>query len=563
MGTKEDDMNQYVAAKLSIVILAAAVAGCAAARGKAPPAPEEPARRPAPLFSDLGSHHHPITTGSQMAQRYFDQGLTLAYGFNHAEAVRSFEACIAHDRAAAMCHWGKAFALGPNINAPMPAENVAPAWEALDQAKRHARGASKQERAYIDALATRYEKDPPEDRSRLDRDFADAMRKVADEFPDDLDARTLAAEAAMNTIPWDYYLPDGKAKPLANEIVAMLESVLARDPNHIGAIHFYIHAVEASSTPERAEPYADRLADLCPGAGHLVHMPSHIYYRVGRYNDATEINVRAAKADESYITQCKAQGFYPAMYYPHNVHFLLASAMEEGRSELAIANAKKLYDLMSDEQFEEYPILEEFRPIYWYTLARFGKWQEILEQPPPKETLRFSRAMRHYVRGRAYVGLGKSREAEQELRALREIADDPDLTELRMQSGSTAAQLLGIARHVLAASLWQQRGRTDAAASDLKMAIAIQDALPYTEPPPWYFPVRLQLGALLLRARRFAEAEEVYRAALDKNRENGWALYGLAASQRALGQAQAASETQARFARAWARADVEPTLTYR
>jgi len=546
--------------------LAAAVFvfGCSAHRehhsaDKSPP----PQTRPAPLFSDLGDHHHPITTESEMAQKYFDQGLTLAYGFNHAEAVRSFEAAAKHDPDCAMCYWGMAYALGPNINAPMSPENMPAAWEALQKAQKHARGASRRERAYIHALEKRYEKEPPADRAPLDRAFCDAMRKVAEQHPDDLDAQTIFAESAMDTMAWDYYQKDGSPKPLTHDVLATLEGVLRRDPEHIGSIHLYIHAVEASSTPERAEPYADRLGDLCPGAGHLVHMPSHIYYRVGRYNDATAANERAAKADESYITQCKAQGFYPAMYYPHNVHFLLASAMEEGRSELAIQNGKKLYDLMADSQFEEFPILEEFRPIYWYTLARFAKWKEILEQPAPKQTLRYSNAMWHYARGRAFVGLGKLGDAEKERDALAAIAADPQLAGFKMQSGSTAGQLMSIARHVLDASIAEARGRTDDAVSNLRAAVEIQDSLPYTEPPPWYFPVRHALGATLLKAKRTAEAEQVYRADLERNRGNGWALYGLAASLRAGGDGKDAAAADKRFKEAWARADVEPTVSYR
>jgi tetratricopeptide (TPR) repeat protein len=550
-----------VTAALAVTVL---VLGCSTRQERQPAqASAASAARPAPLFSDLGNHHHAITTKSEMAQKYFDQGLTLAYGFNHAEAVRSFEAAVKHDPECAMCYWGMSFALGPNINAPMSPENMPAAWEALQKAKKHARGASKRERAYIDALATRYEKQPPADRSPLDGAFCDAMREVAGRYPDDLDAQAIFAESGMDTMAWDYYQKDGSPKPLTNEVIATLERILKADPNHIGAIHYYIHAVEASSTPERAEPYADRLGALCPGAGHLVHMPSHIYYRVGRYNDATAANERAAKADESYITQCKAQGFYPAMYYPHNVHFLLASAMEEGRSELAIQNGKKLYDLMADTQFEEFPILEEFRPIYWYTLARFAKWNEILAQPAPKDTLRYSNAMWHYARGRAFVGLGKLKEARQERDALAAIAADPTLAAFKMQSGSTAGQLMSIARHVLDASIAEARGRIDDAVSDLRMAIAIQDALPYTEPPPWYFPVRHALGAALLKAKRTAEAEQVYRDDLERNRGNGWSLYGLAMSLRAQGHGRDAISADKLFKQAWARADVDPTVSYR
>lgn len=543
------------------LLTAFALAACAASTPERAPLPPE--ARPAPLFDGLGTHHHPISTESAVAQRYFDQGLALAYGFNHAEAVRSFEACAAHDPGAAMCSWGKAFALGPNIDSSMPPESIEPAWAALQEAKRHLARASTRERAYVEALETRYRENPPGDRAMLDLAFANAMREVARAHPDDLDARTLAAEAAMDTMPRAYYEPDGRPKPLTVELIAMLESVLAVDPSHVGAIHLYIRAVEPSSTPGRAEPYADRLAGLSPGVGHLVHAPSHIYYRAGRYHAATLANQRARAADEAYTTQCEAQGFRPAPSYPHNVYCLVASAMEEGRSELAIESGEKLADILSDERLDELPAPAELRPVYWYTLVRFAKWQDILAETPPSDTLELATAMWHYARGRAYVGLGKSREAEAELRALVKIAADEGLAKRRTESGATAGELMTIARHVLAAAIWAQRGRTDAAVSELETAVAVQDALPYSQPPPWYFPVRQQLGALLLKAGRGPEAEVVYRTDLERNPRNGWSLYGLTESLRSQGKLDDARIAEVEFERAWAHADVEPTVGYR
>jgi len=545
-------------------VLVSAVAGCSAKSTEKPSDAAAAASMPsAPLFTDLGSYHHEISTKSKTAQRYFDQGLTLCYAFNHAEAVRSFEAAAAADPKCAMCYWGASFALGTNINAPMAPENTKPAWEALKKAQANAKHASKHERAYIDALATRYADPAPADRHALDLAFADAMKKVAHNYPDDLDAVTIYAEATMDTMPWDYYQADGAPKPATKEAIAALESVMARDPNHIGAIHFYIHAVEASSTPERAEAPADRLGALVPGAGHLVHMPSHIYYRVGRYEDATAANERAAKADESYITQCRAQGFYPAMYYPHNVHFLTAAAAEDGRSELSIASAKKLYDLAPDSQFEAYPVLEDFRPVYWYALARFAKWNDILKQPAPKETLRFSTGMWHYARGLADVKLGRVQTAKKERALLAAIQADPKLIGFKLQSGSTADQLLGIAGNVLDAAIARADGKSSVEIAALEKAVAMQDALPYTEPPPWYFPVRHALGDALLRAKRPKEAEAVYRADLAKNRDNGWALYGLYEALEAQGDDADAAAVKKEFTAAWARADTKPTTAYR
>ena len=545
-------------------ILVSVVAGCSAKSTDKPADSGAASGMPsAPLFSDLGSYHHAISTKSKAAQKYFDQGLTLSYAFNHAEAVRSFQAASAADPKCAMCYWGESFALGTNINAPMAPENAKPAWDALKKAQANAKHASKKERAYIDALAKRYAEVPPANRLPLDIAFADAMQKVAERYPDDLDAVTISAEATMDTMPWNYYEADGTPKPAAKVAIADLESVLARDPNHIGAIHFYIHAVEASSTPERAEPYADKLGALVPGAGHLVHMPSHIYYRVGRYEDAATANEKAAKADESYITQCKAQGFYPAMYYPHNVHFLAAAAAEDGRSELSIASAKKLYDLAPDSQFEAYPVLEDFRPAYWYALARFAKWNEILKVPAPKPTLRYSTGMWHYVRGLASVKLGRLQTAKKERAMLAAIQADPKLIGFKLQSGSTADQLLGIAGNVLDAAIARAEGKSNVEIAALEKAVAMQDVLPYTEPPPWYFPVRHALGDALLRAKRPKEAEEVYRADLAKNRGNGWALYGLAEALEAQGDEADAAKVKAEFTTAWARADIKPTTAYR
>jgi tetratricopeptide (TPR) repeat protein len=569
-------------ARTALVALATAcalAAGCAPRRkAPAPPAKAPAATAPsahvhptesrrtlpegakAPLFRDLGDHHYAITTDSELAQRYFDQGLTLTYAFNHAEAVRSFREAARLDPDCAMCFWGEAYALGSNINAPMEASAVPEAWGALQKA-RGARGASERERALIAALAQRYAENPPADRSPLDRAYAAAMREVARSHPDDLDIQTLYAEAVMDTMPWNYHAADGSPKPEAAEIIAVLESVIARAPEHPGAIHYYIHAVEASSTPERAEAHADRLLGLVPGAGHLVHMPSHIYLRVGRYADASRANELAARADESYIAQCQAQGVYPAMYYSHNVHFLWASASFEGKSTVAIAAADKLVANLSPEGLAKYPFTEEFLPTDLYALARFGRWDEILARPAPDPRFGYATGVWHYVRGLALAGKGRLDEAGAEHRRVLEIAASKPMGELTFTSGSTPRKLLTIGAVDLGGRIASRRGDHGTAIALLKKAVSLQDALPYTEPPPWYFPEREALGDALLRAGRPKEAEAVYVEQLERTPRNGWSLYGLARSLRAQGRTEEAARVEDAFTVAWERADVPLTAS--
>ncbi|MGH9380008.1 MAG: hypothetical protein ACRD2Z_05295 [Thermoanaerobaculia bacterium] len=513
----------------------------------------------APLFQDLGSYSWPIDAAGELAQRYFDQGLILTYGFNHAEAVRAYREAQRLDPECAMCFWGEAYALGPNINLPMADDAVPQAFAASRRAIELA--ATAKERALAEALVERYAAEPVEDRAPLDAAFAAAMREVAREYPEDLDIQTLFAESLMTTMPWDYYQDDGSAKPETDEAVAVLESVLARSPNHAGAIHFYIHAVEPSAAPERAEAPADRLLRLVPGAGHLVHMPAHIYLRVGRYHDASKSNEMAAAADETYITQCRAQGFYPAAYYPHNVHFLWAVAAFEGRSEVSIEAARKVVTLIPEEMVADVPILEELLPTHLFGLARFGDWDAILEQPAPAPNYRYLTGIWHYTRGLARLGRDEIEPAEEELARLREIAELGDLKELVLVSGSSAAALLGIAVDDLAGRLAAARGDYDAAIDRLRDAAEAQDALPYTEPPPWYFPQREALGEVLLRAGRPAEAAAVYREQLELTPRNGWSLFGLARSLEAQGRQNDAVAVERRLRDAWALADVELTAS--
>lgn len=512
--------------------------------------------RPAPLFDDLGDHHASVTTVSVEAQRYFDQGLVLNYGFNHAEAVRSFRAAQRLDPACAMCFWGEAMALGPNINKPMDPADAPAARAAIDRALALAAQVTPRERALIEAMSLRYAVPAPADRSALDAAFANAMAGVAARYPNDLDTVTLYAEALMDLMPWDYYDADGRAKPRTDDVVAVLEGVLARNPDHPGAIHLYIHIVEPSSTPARAEAGADRLADLVPGSGHLVHMPSHIYLRVGRYKDATAINERAAAADESYIEQCRAQGFYPALYYPHNLHFLWYTASLEGRSEAAIAAARKLADNVPAGLIGDIPLIEQFLAVPQYGLIRFARWDAVLAEPEPRREHRFAHAMWQAARAVAYGARGEVEAARAAATAHAAEAGAYG-ADAYQTYGYPADVLLAIAGRLAAAGVAGAEGRDDAVIAALEAAVALEDGLPYMEPPYWFFPNRQLLGAALLARGRAAAAEAVYRADLERVPLNGWSLSGLAAALDAQGRGEEATTVREQLAQAWQDADVD------
>jgi tetratricopeptide (TPR) repeat protein len=524
-----------------------------------------PAGQVSPLLGNLGSHHHAITTASELAQRYFDEGLILVFGFNHPEAIRSFRDALTLDPACAMCAWGIALALGPHINAPsMDPPAQAEAWEALQRAVALAPAATPAEQAYIQALTARYSPTPVPDRSALDVAYADAMREVVRQFPDDLDAATLFAEALMDIMPWGYWTADGQPTQYTDEIVATLESVMARAPNHPGANHYYIHAVEASQTPERAVPAAERLETLVPGAGHLVHMPAHIYWRVGRYLDAVRVNEDAIRSDESYFRvggapDLPTHALYVFGYYPHNIHFIFAGAQMSGQSALAIDAARKLIANVPDEVVMQVPPLEDFRPMPLFALVRFGRWDEVLQEPAPPPQLQYATAIWHWARGLAYLGQGQLDRADAEAAALVAIAGSPAMRAAPLMSHTSAGTLLQIASSVLQGELAGARGQTDQMIADLERAVAIQDRLDYIEPPAWFYPVRQSLGAALLEAGRAADAEAVYRDDLRQYPNNGWSLFGLAQSLRAQGRTAEADAVQQQFQDAWQRADV--TLT--
>jgi len=507
----------------------------------------------APRLQHLGAYAFKVTTKSKQAQAFVNQGVNLSYGFNHAESGRAFREAARLDPGCAMAYWGQALVLGPNINMPMTPEDEPKAREAVQKAVGLKAKATPRERAYIDALARRYSGDA-KDRAAGDRAYADAMREVAKRFPDDLDAATLFAEALMDLRPWNYWRRDGSPYAETPEIVASLEKVLARNPGHPGANHLYIHVMEAYS-PQKAEAAADRLLKLMPGAGHMVHMPSHIYQRVGRYADSAASNEAAVTADEDYITQCHAQGLYPMAYYPHNVHFLWFAASADGRSQLAIDAARKTASKVTPETLEKFPMLAGFQVVPWYALTRFGKWDEMLREGAPPATNAFLQGTWHYARGLAFLGKQQTDEAEKELAEVRRYAASPSL-DYTLFSVNTAASILAIAPEVLAGEIAARKQDYDAAVAHLGRAVLLEESLAYTEPFEWHYPPRLALGAVLLAAGRAKEAETVYWQDLTKNRENGWALFGLAQALRAQGRPDEAAAAQTRFEKAWARADV-------
>lgn len=556
-------MNRLTRLPVGYVLVTLCACASSTDAGRTTPAKAEVSERTAPLLEGMGDLHWPISTDSDLAQRYFDQALTLSYGFNHLEAERSFREAARLDDECAICFWGAALVLGPNINDPIPTpDRERKAFATLREAQARSQYASDKERALIEALAVRYTAEPPSDRALLDQAYADAMRLVAQRFPDDLQIQTLFAEAMMDTMPWAYWTEDRQPKPLTKEVFAKLDYVLERDPDHPGANHFYIHAVEQEQ-PERGVKAADNLRRVVPGAGHLVHMPSHIYIRVGRYHDGSLANELAIEADDEYVTQCRAQGIYPVAYVPHNHHFLWATTTMEGRSADALAAARHTAQHVNRDLIREpdMGMLQHFSAIPYYALVRFGKWEEILREPPPDADLLYPTAVWHYARGIAYAREKKLKEARRELQQVRQIAADPSLKEIRIWGLNPTSSLAEIAASVLRAEIAAARRDTKTAVAQLRKAIAIEDSLIYGEPPDWFYPVRHNLGAILLEAGRPRAAEKVYRKDLARFPDNGWSLFGLAQSLRAQGKKKEAAEVQRQFENAWRHADVEITAS--
>jgi tetratricopeptide (TPR) repeat protein len=504
-----------------------------------------------PLFASLGDFTYAITTNEATAQRYFDQGLRLMHAFNHPEALRAFRWAQQVDPGCAMCAWGEAYVLGPNINAPMDPAAVAPAAAAISRAKERAATTSERESALIAALHRRYSADPEADRAALDKAYAEAMADVAARFPEDVEIATLHADSLMNLSPWDYWEADGHTlKPQVAGLVSTLQGALAKDPRHPYAIHLYIHAVEASTAPEQAEPYADRLGPLMSGAGHMVHMPSHIYFRLGRFKDSIAANKDAVTADEKYLAEVSPYGPYPYSYYPHNVHFLLESARMVGDGPTALAAADKLPRIMSDEVSAELPWVQVINAAPYYTHAQFSPPETTLSIQDPGDWFPYVRAMWHYARGVAQAARGDAQAARDEAMAMVGIAERTDFTQIT-SAGVPAPDVVRLASRVVDGRAAQAEGDYDAAATAFRDAAAIQDGLPYTEPPYWYYPVRQSLGAVLLQAGKPAEAEGMFRAALRQYPNSAWALYGLKEAQMAQGNTTAAATTQRQLDAVW------------
>jgi tetratricopeptide (TPR) repeat protein len=509
-----------------------------------------------PLYEGMGAHHMTIASENEKAGRYFDQGLALTFGFNHAEAIRSFEAAAELDPSCAICRWGVAFALGPNINGAMDRQSGLAAYEAVQEAAAMDAGASPLERGLIAALSHRYAAGAPDDRSSLDQAYADAMEALAESFPDDANVAVIAADALMNLTPWDYWLDDATLRPATARAEALLERAMRLEPRNAGACHMYVHLMEERQ-PDRAVPCAEKLPALMPGVGHIVHMPGHIYIRVGRYADAMEANVHAVHADEAVLPDQAPDGAYALAYYPHNYHFMWFAANMAGAGERSIEAARSTAENVNVELMREpgMEALQHYLVTPLYALVRFGRWDEILAEPAPPADLAYPTGVWHYARGLAHVAGGDLASAEAELARVRELSTVPALQTQLIWGLNPTASLLEIAGEVIAGELAAKRGDFDAAVAHLQKALATEATLVYDEPPTWHLPVRHNLGAVLLEAGRAADAERVYREDLEIYRENGWALAGLRAALLAQGRdAEAASERQRS---AWSAADIE------
>lgn len=508
------------------------------------------------LYPGLGNHHHPITTKSAEAQRYFDQGLTLLYGFNHDEAARYFRHAARLDPDAAMPHWGVALAIGPNYNdTVVDASRAEATYEVVRQALERASSASAREQDYIRALAKRYPSpDPQSDWKRHHLEYSDAMRALVARYPDDLDAATMFAESLMMLRPWQLWTPDGQPAPGTLELVAVLESVLRRHPDHPGANHFYIHAVEASRNLERAVPSAMRLMTLVPGAGHLVHMPGHIFLQTGDYDLAVRTNISAAEADESFVRRTGATGVYPLMYWTHNIHFIAYARAQQGRYEEAKQAAQQMTRNVGDADLQM-QMLEGFLLYPLMVDLRFQRWNEILQAPEPRAERRLQRVFRQYARAMALAGRGQLREAEAEQRRFAALSKALP-AESRFLINNSSSDLVALAAATLDAQLAWARGERDKSIAEWRRAIERESAIQYDEPPAWFYPVRQSLAGALLRAGHAGEAETVFREALEKYPRDGRLLFGLWQSLRAQGRDDEAAFVEQQFRAAWRDATV-------
>jgi tetratricopeptide (TPR) repeat protein len=513
-----------------------------------------------PLFENLGSYSYGISTKNERAQQFFNQGIRLTFAFNHAEAHRSFMEASRLDPTAAMTFWGQAYTLGPNINDPQPDEDRKKNYnKAMVRAQKLASKGTVKEQALIAALSKRYSTDLDKDVAELNLAYMKAMTKVVMQYPDDDNILVLYAASVMNTVPWNYWDKSGNPSPNITEAKAALEKAMQLNPDHPGAHHYYIHMVELPK-PDLGVPSAEKLESLMPGAGHLVHMPSHIYIRVGRYKDAVRVNQKAILADEDYISQCYSQGMYPLGYYPHNIHFLWSAASLLGDSEIAIDAAKKTAEKVPSGELISLPFLQNFASTPLLAYTRFGKWNEILTIPKPNDEIKHLKLIWHYARGIAFTRKNNLGEAQEELDAIGEMIDDPDMEELitGFDNNKTIAQL---AYQVVAGEMAAAQGKLDLSIEFLTKAVTLEDGLIYNEPATWHIPTRQNLGAVLLKAKKFKEAEQVYREDLKALRQNGWSLMGLYQSLLAQDKLLEAKKIKQEYDLAWKEADISLTTS--
>ncbi|MGB5190417.1 hypothetical protein, partial [Robiginitalea sp.] len=518
--------------------------------------PPDSTQQIAPLFENLGEYSFKVSTNNERAQAFFNQGMRLTFAFNHAEAHRSFMEAARLDPKSAMPYWGQAYALGPNINDPLPdQERKEAAWKALKKAQANMPGGTELEQALIQALTARYSDDWDFEAAQLNDAYLQEMVKVREAFPENADIQTLYAAAAMNTMPWNYWDSEGNPMPQTPEARKALEKGISLNPKHPGAHHYYIHMVELPH-PDLGVPSAEVLGDLMPAAGHLVHMPSHIFIRVGRYKDAVEANHKAIAADEDYISQCYSQGLYPLGYYPHNIHFLWSASSLIGESNTAISAAKKTAEKVPQGELEELTFLQDFAATPLLAYVRFGKWNDILTYPAPASEIRHLNLIRHYARGLAFIRKNNASEAREELEAIQKIMEDPRTADIVAAAHNSSDKIARVAYEVVAGELAHLEGDSQKAIQHLKQAVAAEDALTYTEPSAWHIPPRQSLGAILMEVGAYTDAESVYREDLERLRQNGWSLFGLSQALDAQGKEEEAKTVQKEFESVWQYSDI-------
>ena len=515
--------------------------------------------RKAPLFKGLGGIHFPVSTKNTEVQKFFDQGLMLSFAFNHAEAGRSFFEATRLDSSCAMCWWGFAYVLGPNYNGGMEKDNFQRAYDAVQKAKQKSGSCTQKEKDLIEALSFRYSNDTTIARLVLDSSFAVAMRKVFQKYPDDATLASLFAESLLDLHPWNLWRKDGNIQPWTSEIISVLKRSLALDPRHVGANHFYIHAMEMSQQPEMALISANLLIDLVPGSGHLVHMPSHTYIRIGRYHDGVVANEKAVMVDSLYVEACHAQGVYPLAYYPHNYHFIAACATLTGESKIAVKGAIATAEHAHKKLLRDpaWATLQHYYAIPWYVEVKLGLWKDIVASPAPEKDLKYPLVVWHYAQGMAMLSGNKIAEAKKHLQDIKNIMTDTTIKDLTIWGINSVFDLCVIASKTLEGEIYAKEKNYSSAISILKEAVASEDALNYNEPPDWFFSIRHHLGAILIDAGKFQEAVTVYEKDLKVYRENGWALIGLLNAYEKLGNIKKHDETKRRFEKAWQYSDIK------